>query len=651
MGAEFNSNNTFYHPASDRYYTMLSKEGKYYQRRHQKGFDGKEDNVVEKEIHYVAGSGNHARTYLHRTPEGRLVELPVTWYSEKGGHWAMSPGFDNARHSDFRRQIVYECVFCHTGYPELEPAGDASGHEPLFPGRIPEGIDCQRCHGPGRKHIEAAASGKPENLRAAIVNPKRLSPERQIEICMQCHLESTSSRLPHTILRFDRGAFSYRPGAPLSDFVIHFDHQPGAGRDDKFEIAHQAYRLRKSACFEKSSGRMTCTTCHDPHVAARGEAALERYTSACRSCHAPQLERLVAAARHTAATNCIDCHMPKRRTDDVVNVVMTDHFIQRQKPPRDLLAPLHERSEDEAIGYKGPVVPYYPPQLSSTPDGELYLAVAQVKQLNNLKEGIPQLAALLRKSPNAAGEFYFELGEAYAQIGQNDEAIRSYQQAIQRKPGFRPAWLGLGRTLSKSGQLQQAVDALEKAASAGPENATILNDLGLAYLAVGRRADALRVLQRAITVDPDHAETHHNLGNALRESGDVAGAERAYREAVRAQPDFATPRQQLANLLATRGNFAEADHHYRQIILQNPKSASFRDEYGSALASVEKYDQALEQFEAAIRLDPNLASAQLGLADMLALRGKFAQATGHYRRALALKPELRRRASGSGFGA
>src|SRR5712671_4401653 len=112
QGGDFDTNNTFYHPASDRYYTMLTKDGRYYQRRYQKGFEGKEENVLEKEIHYVVGSGNHARTYLHRTPEGRIFELPVAWYSEKGGHWAMNPGFDSAHQPDFRRQIVYECLSC-----------------------------------------------------------------------------------------------------------------------------------------------------------------------------------------------------------------------------------------------------------------------------------------------------------------------------------------------------------------------------------------------------------------------------------------------------------------------------------------------------------------------------------------------------------
>jgi predicted CXXCH cytochrome family protein len=87
---------------------------------------------------------------------------------------------------------------------------------------------------------------------------------------------------------------------------------------------------------------MTCTTCHDPHDIPRGEAATQHYIAACRSCHGSDFDGQVAAGRHTAEKDCLACHMPKRRTDDVVNVVMTDHYIQRRKPGRDLLAPLKE---------------------------------------------------------------------------------------------------------------------------------------------------------------------------------------------------------------------------------------------------------------------------------------------------------------------
>ena len=129
--------------------------------------------------------------------------------------------------------------------------------DPVFTGSLPEGIDCQRCHGPGQKHIQVAKTpnARREDIRASIVNPSRLTPERQMEVCMQCHLETTSFPLPNSIVRYEREPFSYRPGEPLANYILHFDQAPGNGYDDKFEIASSAYRLRKSACFLRAMAR------------------------------------------------------------------------------------------------------------------------------------------------------------------------------------------------------------------------------------------------------------------------------------------------------------------------------------------------------------------------------------------------------------
>ena len=231
-------------------------------------------------------------------------------------------------------------MFCHNGYPEIREGADTSGSAPVFEGALPNGIDCQRCHGPGRAHVEAMQNGKaPEGT---IINPARLSRELQLDLCMQCHLETTSFRLPSAIARYDRNAFSYRPGQPLGDFVLHFDRAPTQGRNDgfemdKFEIAHAAYRLRQSACFLKSNPQMVCTTCHNPHDVPRGATAAQHYTEACLRCHSAALQTLTASGKHTKSQDCTGCHMPKRRTDDVVHVVMTDHYIQRRKPAGNLL--------------------------------------------------------------------------------------------------------------------------------------------------------------------------------------------------------------------------------------------------------------------------------------------------------------------------
>ncbi len=316
----------FHHAASDTHFAMIARDGKLYQRRWQIEPDGKPVNIDEKSVDYVMGSGSHVRTFLHRTAAGAVQELPLAWYSEDGGKWAMNPGYDQPQQPNSRRRAGYECMFCHNAYPQIPLMNDA-GHdgfraEPLYAGALPEGIDCQRCHGPGRAHVESGG-------QATIVNPADLFSGQQMDVCEQCHLETSSSPLPAAIVRFNRGPFSYRPGEPLKDFALLFD--TATGNQERFEIVSSAYRLRMSACFLKSAGRLTCTTCHDPHSEGRDT---NNYNAICRNCHATP-----GAQVHTGTNDCVSCHMPKRRTDDVVHVVMTDHRIQRRRPSEDLLAP------------------------------------------------------------------------------------------------------------------------------------------------------------------------------------------------------------------------------------------------------------------------------------------------------------------------
>jgi hypothetical protein len=89
---DFTKNNTFYHAASDTHYKMLRRGDRIFQRRYQLGFDGKETNADEKEVDYIVGSGNHMLTYAHRNPDGTPSQLPLAWYAEKGGYWAINPG-------------------------------------------------------------------------------------------------------------------------------------------------------------------------------------------------------------------------------------------------------------------------------------------------------------------------------------------------------------------------------------------------------------------------------------------------------------------------------------------------------------------------------------------------------------------------------
>jgi predicted CXXCH cytochrome family protein len=616
---------TYYHAPSESHFSVVERGGRYFQRRHQLDSGGREVNVLEKAIDYVMGSGNSARTFLHRTPQNKLIELPLGWYAEKGGFFAMNPGYDRADHDGFRRPITYDCMFCHNAYPKIPTRHEKAFAESVYPGELPMGIDCARCHGPGERHIE-------KKTRETIVNPGRLNRERQMEVCMSCHLESTSFPLPNALLRYERGPFSFQPGQSLAGFLLNFDHARGTGHEEKFEIVSSAYRLRQSACFNKST--LTCTTCHNPHKAPRGEEAERHYNGVCRQCHTTAFERQVSAGKHTGLSNCIECHMPRRRTEDVIHVAVTDHLIQRQRPAGDLLAARQEKRET----YRGPVVPYYPAALPRTAEGELYLAVAQVKQGSNLKAGISQLRRAIESYKPARAEWNIELGDALEADGQRVAAVVQYREAVRKDPRSGFAWLRLGTSLRKSGRAAEAVTALTRATTVEPERAVSWHELGLAYRAAGRPADAMASIRRAIERDADLAEAHTNLGILLATAGDMTKAELSLREAIRLEPASSDARVNLANVLMPTGRLAEAEAELQAALRRKPEDAGARYSLAMLFGRTGRYDAAERELQHCLRIDSRFADAHALLGDLMMAKNRPVEAAAQYRALLQLRP-------------
>ena len=602
------------HEASGDEFSFSTLNGLPALKREQTVFGGATGNVLEKAIAFRFGSGEHSRSYFGRDAGGNLVELPVSWYSEAGGIWRMSPGYDVAQHAGFSRKVNPQCLFCHSAYPE---AGATQVQA--------VGIDCQRCHGNGAAHVA-------NPTRATIVNPARLGAARRVEVCLQCHLETTNLPLPGEIIRYDRNVFSYQPGEPLSDYALYFDHKQGAGYDEKFEFSSAPYRLFKSACYRANPAALTCTTCHDPHG---GDRSAAHYATVCKSCH--PAERL-ARLKHPPGQDCVSCHMAQRRPTDAIHVTVTDHLISRS-PQNSLPQVAVERNGNNAPPYRGEVVPYYPRDGAGVRDFELYRALAQVRDQANLAAGIPELTAAVDSHKATYAGACLALADALRLTGEMGKAAARYRQAIESAPNEWRAHYGLALAL-RGYDATNALRSLERALTLAPGEYLVYDAASGIRAGMGQNAEAMAILRKGLNLLPDSAELRNNLGAALLRAGSLKEAEAEFREAVRLRPELGAMRMNLASLLARTNRTEEANFEFEAAVRLAPDSAEIRSGYGAALAAQTRWGDARRELEAAIRLNPRLANTHNNLGTVLRQLGDEGGARSEFATALQLDPGL-----------
>jgi Tfp pilus assembly protein PilF len=509
------------HARSNDVMELRWRDGKLVFRRWQLDDAGRPINAFEQAVDWILGSGHHARTYLYQTPNGEIYQLPIAWYSQSK-EWAMAPGYDRADHQGVLRRVRHECLFCHNAYPEIEEnKRDGFWRPQALPATLPEGLGCQRCHGPGGEHVGLASAGADNAaIRAAVVNPSRLDPQRRKDVCYECHMQPSVALSP--IRRLGRDVYSFRPGQALADYVLQLDIvDPELPQSDRFEINHAPYRLEQSRCFRQSGARLFCLDCHDPH---RKSAGADQVRAVCQRCH--------SGSEHVAAqSDCVSCHMPKRRTQDVVHVVMTDHKIQKPAAVATLLAPREER--DPSIA-----------EIIAPPDGGLYrlLAAARVGKRVN----IPLSSAI---------EPYFDVGAAQLAGKRYAEVEKTAQSILERAPDqpLATEWLGLARF--HLGRREDGLALLRKASKLDPQAAEFDYNLGL--LAGGD--EALAALRRAVAARPNFVLAWFHLGEA--QSGDASIA--AYRRTLEIDPRFTRAYLALARALVARGERDEALRYLR----------------------------------------------------------------------------------------
>ena len=235
------------------------------------------------------------------------------------------------------------------------------------------------------------------------------------------------------------------------------------------------------------------------------------------------------------------------------------------------------------------------------------LGVLRIEQ-NELDEAIGLLGTAL--SIEASAPTHLNLGNAYLERGDVEEAITSYRNAIRADPNYYEPRLCLGNVYAKQGKNEEAAGEFQEAIRINPEDPAAYSDLGIVLSISNETEEALKRFEQALSLNPKSAETHLNLGLASKILGNFAEAERAFRTALTISPDLTKARKALGRLLEEIGNLHDAATEFQEGIRLRPDDAELHNHLGVVLAKLGRMAEATEEFDTATILNPDLEVAR-----------------------------------------
>ena len=519
---------------------------------------GKRELVVP--VHAVVGGKRHGISFLLAVDQVGGISLERAALIEGRyalshlGSLVLSPGFlkEPGDHEDELGRVLsptfeQRCLACH-GQPGTLGAGKQGG------------VRCESCHGPASAHVRSSTGG---NRGQHLVRPQTLKGDKIMEVCAQCHtgLSATSH------------------SDPMPEDVL---------------VSSQVPALRNSECFVQSEGKLTCTTCHNPH--ADSAAVAQSSNDVCLECHSLRAPQHAAICPIDRTQGCVGCHMP---LTDSESFRLTDHWIRVHPSPvpktqsrdeslRSQIVPKREflrlivvESDEKANAAiqrlaKGESFSKVAHELSIDPSapGGGYVGDMELSDMD------PKLAAAAAHLPHGGNSGVIEVGgnriilhrlprdfkweaerlfhEASDLNNRGDRAgaVEKDQQALQVYPYFLRALVLMGTVLGQAGEVTRASDILRFAVQLYPRDAFSQFDVALTL--DKQPAAQIDAFRRAIELDPDMIAAYQSLGAALYSAGQATEAIATFRRGLQIDPLSAVLYYDLGLALKEQGDLAGA---------------------------------------------------------------------------------------------
>ncbi|KAL7862113.1 hypothetical protein SRHO_G00135540 [Serrasalmus rhombeus] len=262
-------------------------------------------------------------------------------------------------------------------------------------------------------------------------------------------------------------------------------------------------------------------------------------------------------------------------------------------------------------------------------------------RLGQMQEAVEAYSEALRLSPFlldayvGRGNVFMDYGHAQA----NKQAQRDFLSALHLNPQCSSARIGLAYNFQVFGCFQRAWNQFTVAVEVNRKCWAAYEGRAIVNLQMGNTFAAFQDINNALKCNPNSDRLLTNRGVINQFMGDKASAMSDYQRAISLNPTCALAFFNTANLFFYNRQFEQACEYYSWAFHLNPSDESAILNRAITLALLRKIPESLRDFSEALNLSPHSAHVHFNRANLYLSLRKYKAAERDYTQAIQLQPD------------
>ncbi len=265
----------------------------------------------------------------------------------------------------------------------------------------------------------------------------------------------------------------------------------------------------------------------------------------------------------------------------------------------------------------------------------------RVGLLLRAKEQAEQIAT--DNHPDYSSNLFGKVGIELFKLDRYEEALISFDKALEFKPDFPPSWDFRGDALRELNRPEEALASYDKALELQPDFHTAWVDRGITLKDLGRYEEAIASCDKALAIKNDFLPAWIERGWVLYELGRYEDVIANCDEALKIEQDNLEALSYQGLALSQLGRYDEALANHDETLKLHQDIPTLWTNRGIVLARSGRYEEALASCFKALELQPTDESGYYGKACCYALQGDVDLAIENLQQAINLNPARCRR--------